>query len=163
MSKITAVWGVSHGMQRGLRSPSSQPLGAHEHCQLFSYVLHFLCRPTSSISSCHGNATLCRETESKFLEGDYDWPSVGQVDTPTPVSSGHGEGSCGTALVAAMITIVTLGRRDNFQKKGEVLSRYKRFLSIKVFPISCPTVRADHHEVQGLAPRWTTLLTALLS
>lgn len=121
-------------MQRGLRSPSSQPLGAHEHCQLFSYVLHFLCRPTSSISSCHGNATLCRETESKFLEGDYDWPSVGQVDTPSPVSSGHGEGSCGTALVAAMITIVTLGRRDNFQKKGRGAEQIQTILVYKGLP-----------------------------
>ena len=90
---------------------------AHEGSQFLCCLLHFLCRLTSILWKCsHLQSDSFFSLRAKITGGeDFDWFSLGQVDTPSPISCGH---SVASALQAPVVTIVTWERRGSFHRKG---------------------------------------------
>lgn len=76
----------------------------------FRFSVLWKCNPTQRKASFLSKPIL--------LGRNFESSSVGQVDTPGPISSSHGVGSCCTTVLAPMLTTVIRGRRRSFQKKG---------------------------------------------
>lgn len=124
---------------------------AHEGSQFLCCLLHFLCRLTSStLWKCsHLQSDSFFSLRAKITGGeDFDWFSLGQVDTPRPIYTVAT--LCSSALLAPVVTIVTWERRGSFQRKGRDTRQIKQFLSTAVFPISHPIVKGNHPDAQGL-------------